>query len=241
MKEAGFREEILEFFEARAEVAEGNWRKATFMLERLRPKVAGWPEFLTHVDLFLGACYEQLRLPDRQLIIYRGLLDRNPTLQPAQAGYAVALFRLGKLDEAAKEFAALEKSMGDEFLQTPALRNALFQLIVARTLQQPEKARDWSELEKYVERLSKVEGVDAAQLTLMQAELMSRKGDNAKAQQLVQTQLEKYPKEVGLWTAAVKLAAMLQTPQEALRLAQQARSTCGDDVTLRLTMVELAL
>jgi len=241
MKEAGFREEILEFFEARAEVAEGNWRKATFMLERLRPKVAGWPEFLTHVDLFLGACYEQLRLPDRQLILYRGLLDRNPTLQPAQAGYAVALFRLGKLDEAAKEFAALEKSMGDEFLQTPALRNALFQLIVARTLQQPEKARDWSELEKYVERLSKVEGVDAAQLALMQAELLSRKGDNAKAQQLVQAQLEKYPKDVGLWTAAVKLAAMLQTPQEALRLAQQARSTCGDDVTLRLTMAELAL
>ncbi|HOM15833.1 MAG TPA: tetratricopeptide repeat protein, partial [Thermoguttaceae bacterium] len=242
MRDAGFREEILDFFEARAEAAEGKWREAVYKLERLRPKVVGWPEFLTHVDLFLGACYEQLRLPDRQLAIYRGLLDRNPSLQPAQAGYAVALFRLGKLDEAAREFAALEKSMGEaEFLQTPALRNALFQLIVARTLQQPETARDWSELEKYVERLSKVEGVDAAQLALMQAEVLSKKGDNAKAQQLIQAQLDKYPKDVGLWTAAIKLAAMLQTPQEALRTAEQARSACGDDVTLRLTIAELAV
>lgn len=241
MREAGFREEILDFFEARAEVAEGKWREATYRLERMRPNVVSWPEFSVQVDLFLGACYEQLRLPDRQLSIYRGLLDRNSTLQPAQAGYAVALFRLGKYDEALRELTTLEKAMGEDFFQTPALRNVMFQLLVVRILQQPETSRDWSELEKYVDQLSKVEGVDAAQLALMQAEVLSKKGDNTKAQQLIEAQLEKYPKDIGLWTARIKLAAMLGTPRDALRVAEQARNVCADDVTLRLTVAELAV
>ncbi len=241
MKAESFREEITEYFEARVEVAEGKWREASYRLERLRAKISGWPEFLVQVNLFLGACFEQLRLPDRQLSTYRSILDRDPTIDAARAGYASALFRVGKLDEAAAEYARLEKSMKDEFLKTPALRNSLFQLIIARTLRLPENYRDWSELEKFVDRLAKVDGVDEAQLTLMRAELLSKKNDNKKARELVDAQLAKHPKDEGLWSASIKLAAMLDGPQAGLDVAGRAAKECGDDVTLRLTKGELAV
>ena len=107
MREKGFPEQFMQYFEARIQVAEGKWRQASYLLERLRPNVTGWPEFLVQVDLFLGACYEQLRLPDRQLSTYQELLDRDPSLDAARAGYASALFRTGKFDEATKEYERL--------------------------------------------------------------------------------------------------------------------------------------
>ncbi len=240
MREAGFREEITEYFEARIQVAEGRWREATYLLERLRPQVSNWPEFLVQIDLFLGACFEQLRLPDRQLATYRSLLDRDPELEPARAGYAAALFRVGKYDEAARQYDRLEKSMGEEFLKTPALRNNLFQLIIARTMQRPEGYRDWTALEEFIGRLSKIDGVDEVQLTLMRAELLSKKGDLAAAREAVDSQLDKYGKDVGLWNASIKLASLTEGPEAGLRVARQARGACGDAVTLRLTEADLA-
>ena len=242
MEQAGYRPEILKYFEARIQAAEGQWRDASIALQQLRTKVAGWPEFRTQVDLFLGACYEQLRLTDRQMDMYQQVLNDDATSVPARLGYASALFRNGKLDQASAEYEKLRKKIGDEdFLKLFAVRNDLFQLILTRIERLPEHERDWTELEKFIDELDKVEGIEKAQKTLMRAELLAKKGDPKKARQLVAAASRAEPKQLTLWLALAKLAAMDEGAEAGLKVLEDAVKQVGDSLAVRLTRADLAV
>jgi len=242
MRKAGYRPEILEYFESRIHIAESRWREASYMLERLRPKVAGNPEFANRVDLLLGLSYEQLRLFDRQLDVYHRVLNEDPSLIPARLGYASALFRTGKLDQAAEEYKKLEGTMGtDEFLKVPALRNNMFQLTVARIERLPEAEQNWTELEEFLEKVESAQDVDEVQATLMRAELLAKTDKLEKARELVSARRDEKPKELDLWIAQAKLAAMGKGPEAGLKVLDDAFTQLGDSLALRLTRANMAI
>jgi tetratricopeptide (TPR) repeat protein len=242
MRKAAFREEVLEYFEAQILVAEGKWWEASGVLERLRAKVMGWPEFRSRVELFLGACYEQLKLPDRQLDMYQRVLAEDPAMIPARVGFAAALFAAGNYDKAKEEYQKLEETMGSaEFLKTPAIRSNVFQLIVARIEQLPQKDRDWSELEQYLDKLEKVKDVDPVQRTLMRAELLVKTGKTSEARELVDRLGKERPREATLWAALAKVTALEKKPEEGLRVLDEAAAHVKDSLILRLSRVDMAV
>ncbi len=241
MQTAGYRPELLRFFNARIQVAEGKWREASYALQRLRASIESWPELATQADLLLGLCYEQLHLPDLQLASYRRVLIKNRGLVAARLGLASGLLRTGNLNAAAKEYRLLEEAMGsDKFLKVAALRNNRFQLIVSRIGALPEEDRDWSELEQFIERIEEVEGVDRVEKTWMRAELLAKTGKLKEARKLVATECEKQPKRMELWTASAQLAAIEEGPEAALKVLE-VQKRLGNSLALRLFRARVAV
>ena len=241
MKKASYRPEILEFFEARILMVQGEWLKAVHALETLRSKVSGWPGFPMQIDLSLGACFERLRLPDRQLEAYQRVLDKDPTLVAAQVGYASALLHTGKVDEALREYRKIEKTLGSkEFLEVPALRNSLYQALMAQTARLPEAERDWTEVERLLASAEALEGVDDVQGTLMRAELLIKKGEIKQARSLVAAKRAQDPDQLILWTAEANLAALDGGTEQALTILDAAVEKFGDSLGLRLVRARLA-
>ena len=236
MRAAGYRSEIAEYFESRIQIARGKWREASYALERLRPTAEGLGEFGSQVDLLLGLCYEQLRIPDRQLAAYQRVLKKTPGLVAARLGYASALSRTGKTQEAQNEYLVLEKGLGSEkFLEAPALRNGLFRLIVVNTMRLPEDKRDWSELEQFVARVEKIKGIDDVQKMLMRADLLVKKGQLKEALALGVAERDKNPKQLTLWTALANLTAMENGPN--YRWDEKKDRTVADRVRIEILRV----
>lgn len=143
MRKAGFRAEVFDYYEARLRGAEGKWRETADILERLRPKVADWPEFATTVELALATCYAELKMPDRAAEILRKLLEKDSKLVAARVGLASVLLRSGKVEAGLGEYRKLEQSLGTEALRwEPRLRDDLRQLLVARTIRPAESQSD---------------------------------------------------------------------------------------------------
>lgn len=240
MRQAGYRPELLDFFEGRILLAQGKLREGVAALERLRPKVVAWPEFALQIDMYLGACYEQLRLPDRQLEAYRRALGEDPSLVPARIGYAGALFRTGKFRQALDEYRKLQQSMGVEpFLKSAPLRTTLFQLLLIRTAQLPEKQRDWKEAEDLLAKAEKLGTMDEIQRALMRAELLVKKGQFAQARELVAAAHKNHPKDFGLWTSLATATALEEGPKRGLAVLDEAAKTLGNSLGLELARANL--
>ena len=143
MRKADFREEIVQFVEARLRAAEGKWREAADILERIRAKVTGWPEFSTHVELALAACYVELKLPDRAAEVFRKLLEKDRKLLAGRVGLASLLLRSGKVEAGLDQYRRLERDVGrKELCKETRLREDLRQLLVARTIRPAESQSD---------------------------------------------------------------------------------------------------
>ena len=76
--------DIIDYFEARLLMAEGNWFAASEAFNKLRPKVAAFgPQRVMEVDYSLGLCYERLGRPDVALDQYELVLQQDPENAPA--------------------------------------------------------------------------------------------------------------------------------------------------------------
>lgn len=242
MKQTGYPPEFRDYFEARILLVEGKMREAAAMLERLRPRLLSMPQLVLQIDLQLGACYEQLRLPDQQLDAFRRAITADPSLLSARAGYASALLRTGKNAQALAEYRKLEQAMGtEEFLKVPALRNALFQLLLIRDAQPSDKQRDWKEVEDLLAKADKAGCLNETERVLRQAELLIRKGQFKQARELITRVQKAHPKEVGLRTALANVVAAEEGPQAALAVLDAAGQELGNRLILDLMRVSLAV
>jgi tetratricopeptide (TPR) repeat protein len=242
MRKAGYAEPILDFFEGQALVAESQWRKASYALERVRPDLMRYGPLLQQLDLSLGDCYERLGLPDRQIVVYQRLLDRDPGLVPARLGYAAALLRSGQVERAIIESRKVRSKQDLETcLKNPKLRGILLQMMIAQVMRVPQDQRDWTEVDDFVERLSALEGVDPVQLVLIRASVLVKKGKVKDARALVQAACEKNPNQVGLWNAQINLVALDEGPQKALALAEEDKERLGAGLNPWMIRVGLAM
>src|SRR5262249_26999155 len=89
-----------DYLEARAEMARGRWFEAARQFERVRPSLKNLKELAIQIDLYLGACYEQLEEPAQQLIAFQRAAAMEATAVTARRGMANACWALGQTGEA---------------------------------------------------------------------------------------------------------------------------------------------
>jgi tetratricopeptide (TPR) repeat protein len=242
MKQIGYSADVRDYYEARILLAEGKLPEAVAVLERLRPRFQSLPQMVLQIDLHLGACYEQLRLPDRQLEAYRRAMAAEPTLLVARVGYASALLRTGKTAQALEEYRRLRQTMGDaQFFKTANLCDSLFQLLLVRNARLPEKQRDWKEAEELLVQADKAGVLNDTQRAMMQGELLMRKGQAKQARELIAGVQKLHPKDLGLWTAMASIVAAAEGPRQALAVLDAAGKELGNSLALEISRLNLAM
>lgn len=241
MKKVPFRPEIIQFFEAQVLIVQRQWRKASYLLERIRPEVERYGDLGQRVDLLLGLCYEQLGLPDRQLAAFQRVLERDPSMTVARIGVAAALLRMGQVERAMVEFRKLRNQQElEKAYQNPGLWPSIYSLLVAEVVQAPETQRDWSHVEEFFQKVGEVEGPERIPLAVMRTDFLVKQGKLQEARSLIQQLCEQHPDQPALWSTWVAVVGVQEGPEQALQLLDQIQAKLGDNRVVRLNRAALA-
>jgi tetratricopeptide (TPR) repeat protein len=250
-----------DYLQARLLIRRKNWGDAKNLLERARPALTAQQtgDLLGQVDLFLGRCYEQLEEPAQMERAFKRALDQNPASPAAHLGRAVALRRLGRLEESLDEYRqAMVHAEGDDrvggFVEAARLE-------ILRQLQ--VDGRNWDDADKALAKAKEVaeeeykkavksagdeparEKVEesalknAFSLVLLEAELLAARERLADAEKLLADAQAKFPKKVELWTARADLASRRKPDNKdqgpsPLAILADAEKDVGDKVELRV-------
>lgn len=227
--------------EARVLIAGQRWLQARQKLDRVRPLVAGSTELTRQVDLYLGQCHEQLGEFDEQLEANRRVLSDDPTSLAARVGAASALIAAGKPDEALQEFEIVATAIPRERIASiPQVWNPLLQLRVAAQMKRPPADRDWSRIDDLLDMLQESADISDAQIAMLRADVLVRKGEGATAEQLLTTAAEANPKEPQLVAALATLALRDNDLDKARAALAGAAKEIADAASLLLMEAQLA-
>ncbi|MFM8494175.1 MAG: tetratricopeptide repeat protein, partial [Planctomycetia bacterium] len=227
--------------EARVLISEQRWLQARQKLDRVRPLVAGSTELTRQVDLYLGQCHEQLGEFDEQLEANRRVLSDDPTSLAARVGAASALIAAGKPDEALQEFEIVATAIPRERLPAiPQVWNPLLQLRLASQMKRPSTDRDWSKIDDLLDMLQESADISDAQIAMLRADVLVRKGEAATAEQLLSAAAEANPKEPQLVAALTTLALRDDDLDKARAALGRAPKEIADTPSLLLMEAQLA-
>lgn len=227
--------------EARVLITEQRWLQARQKLDRVRPLVAGSTELTRQVDLYLGQCHEQLGEFDEQLEANRRVLSDDPTSLAARVGAASALIAGGKPDDALQEFEIVANAIPRERLPAiPQVWNPLLQLRVAAQMKRPPADRDWSRIDDLLDTLQESADISDAQIAMLRADVLVRKGEAAAAAQLLATASDANPQEPQLVAARATLALRDNDLDKARQALAAAPKEIADSVSLLLMEAQLA-
>lgn len=241
MEKVPFRPEVLQFFEAQVLILERQWRKACYQLERIRPDLERLGDLGRRADLLLGACYEQLGLPDKQLAAYQRVLEYDPNMTVARLGAASALLRMGQTERAVVEFRKIRNSQElDKIYQNAGLRPVIYQLLVAEAMQTPEGQRDWSRVEEFFEKMGQLEEGEKIPIALMRADFLAKQGKLQESRSVVEQLLKEHPNHPSLVSTLIALVALQEGSEAALKMVEQFQDKLADARLVRLIRVSLA-
>ena len=241
MEKASFRPEILQFFEAQVLIVERQWRKASYLLEKIRPEVERLGDLGRRTDLLLGACYEQLGLPDKQLAAYQRVLEYDPNLTVARLGAASALLRMGQTERAVVEFRKIRNSKDlEQAYQNAGFRPVIYRLLTAEAMQAPETQRDWSRVEEFFQKIGEGEGPEKVPIALMRADFLVKQGKLPEARTLVEQLVQEHPNQPALVSTLIAVVAVQDGPESALKVLDQFQEKVGDGRMVRFVRASLA-
>jgi tetratricopeptide (TPR) repeat protein len=226
--------------EARLFVAEKRWKEAKERLEKVRPMVMGIPELVRQVDLHLGLCHQQLDEYDSQLDVNRRLLEQDPLSLGARLGTASALASSGKSAEALAEYELIAAGVPAE--QLAAMPQVWFPLLQLRIMAQsklPAADRNWLPIDSLLEALQQSPTVPAAQLSLLRADVLERKGESAAARQLLE-EAAKAGTDASLWIALATHVLRTEGPDQARQVLDRMPKDGGDSAALLVTWAQIA-
>ncbi len=227
--------------EGRVLIAQQRWLQAKEKLDRVRPLVAGATELTRQVDLYLGQCHEQLGEFDEQLEANRRVLGDDPSSLAARVGVASALVAAGKQDEALQEFELVATAIPrDRLPAIPQIWNPLLQLRVAAQVKRPAADRDWSTIDALLDMLQESADISDAQIALLRADVLVRKGESAAAVELLETAVKANPQEPQLLVALATLALRDNDAERARAVIARAPKDLAADAGLLLIEAQLA-
>lgn len=227
--------------EGRILIARQRWPQARQKLEQTRPLAAGLPELTRQIDLCLGQCFEQLQEFDEQLDINRQILFDDPTSLAARAGAAAALAAAGQTDEALQEFEAVAASIPPDRLPAiPQVWYPLIQLRLAAQLERPPTERDWSGIESVIAMLEESPAISPAQVALLRADVLSRRGESDAAIALLDKVTRSGSVEPQIWSALATLLLRERGPDAARDLLTRVPADQVDHGGLMLIEAQIA-
>ncbi len=141
---------LVEYLDARIEMAQGHWLAACQGFQKSRREVST-PEGVDLrklVDMSIAVCYGHLGSLDQQIEALRRTVKADPNMAFARRGLAEALLAAGNVDEAQREFRELERrgslNAGDLI--------SLARLRIFEIARKPAGQRDWRAVEELVAR-----------------------------------------------------------------------------------------
>jgi tetratricopeptide (TPR) repeat protein len=230
-----------QYLEARLCLHQGKWGDAATLFEQARPMLKDRPELQFQTDLFLSRCFEKLEQPGRQYAVCERAAVQDPNSVAARVGMAKAQWALGRMDEAVTNYSQVlaRDGVSVEELLDVARMQVQRQLVA----QQP----DWSKVEPSLARAEKASGDHQPHwvaVQLLRAEVWAAQVQFDKAVQVLDAALQKYPKDLDLWTAKafLKLKQEPKDPSLALAVLDDAAQTVGGDpVDLRQARARIAV
>jgi tetratricopeptide (TPR) repeat protein len=222
---------LLEYLNARLEMAQGHWLAASQGFEKSRRNVLTPEGFDLRklADMSIGACYGRLGSVDQQIDALRRALKNDPGLTSARAGLAEALLTSGNTNEALREFNELHK----QGKLTATGMVSLARLLIYKSLSQAANKRDWSPIETLLNAAEKATP-DSVQLVIVRSQLLVAQNRLADAVSLLQKAQRKAPQEADFWRSLIELAEGQQDWTKTELLLQNSRKALGDTVEQRL-------
>jgi tetratricopeptide (TPR) repeat protein len=227
---------VLDFYDARLLILQGQWAKAAAILEGVRPALVRSPELGVGVHLLLGTCYEKVGDPEQQLAAYTNAVALDGRSIPARLQLGSALLARGNGAAAVNEFRQLLTLPG-----APAAALALLARgAILRNLGLPASDRDWGEVTQALDRLAKANPADV-DVPILRAEASLAQGQPDRALEVLTKARDQHPDQVALWVALVDLAERLGKAETAATLLADARHKLGERVELRLVALRTVL
>ncbi len=188
--------------QSRVLIARKRWPQARQKLEEIRPLAVGLTEMTRQIDLCLGQCYENLEEFDEQLDVSRRILVDDPTSLAARVAQASAMASAGKSDEALAEFETVAAAVPpDRLPSVPQIWYPLMQLRVVEQMKKSAGERDWSRIDSLLTQLEESAAVSTSQLALLRADILSRKGENEAALDLLERAAQAPDAEPAVWSS----------------------------------------
>jgi tetratricopeptide (TPR) repeat protein len=219
-----------EYLDARVQMLQGRWFEAARTFEKLRPHLQTIRELTFQLDLYLGACYEQLEEPALQLASYRRAAATDPSSLAARRGLATALWSMGQLTE------ALEKYQETILANTDRKEAARWRLEYARLLLLSHPS-DLQPVKQEVDEAEKElpSSIDAA---LVRAELAIKQGKRRDdARSVLNATWKKDNQRYEPWVFLAALSLADGQADDARRLLREAEKIVDDSVEFRLARI----
>ncbi len=227
--------------QSRVLIARRKWSQARQRLEGIRPLAAGAPELIRQVDLCLAQCYENLEEFDEQLDVSRRILVDDPGSLQARVTQASAMAAAGRSEDAMAEFETVAGALPAERLAaTPQVWYPLLQLRVNDQLKRPAGDRDWSRIDDLLTNLEQSTTVSAAQIALLRADILSRKGETEAALDLLERATSSGDAEPPLWSALAQLTLRERGPDAAREVLARLPAERRDHPALMPIRIQLA-
>ena len=216
MRKSGFREEFVDWMEARILLAQNKWYEASKALYNLKPKMGDSGPYADQIAVQLGLAYERSGRLDLAEDAYDVVLQRNPANEPAQAGkQRVAAMRGRPTKDADTE------DIDKEF---------------AKILQQPKDKRNWARIDAELKKLAVERKLEGAALDLFWAKVMLMREDYGAARKYLVDGGKKDPENLDIRRTAVLWLRTdpSQGTDKALKLLDDVVEKFGDRAELRL-------
>ncbi len=209
--------------EAKLWFAQGKYAEASQRLETLRSKFTQRPDLLPQIDLMLSQCYIALGQPD----VAGRSAERVPGLQ-AELMKVASLQQIGKTQEALAICEGIARVLEKEnaLLKIPQLASTLLQLRIADQSSKPKDNRDWSKVDDLLGRMRKENVLKEPNISLVEADVLNRKGEAERARQLLQNLRTQYPNDVSV----VAVSAGLELQDKKLEAANQIINSASPEV-----------
>ena len=241
MRDRGtFASELIRFQEARVKFAENNFLEASREFEAVRPILARFSKagYALQLDLMLGRCYEILNQPDRQLEVYRRVLQMSPKQAAARLGEATALQSLGRHPEAAASI----KLLADNAEALPFLQTSVIYMLINDQLQKSETERDWTQVDKIAEMLYANKSRTELDNALLRAELLMLKDELDECKKSFSRLRRIIQKMSRVWMTLAKLMGRNEKTRARLpQLLSRIEQEVGNTAALRAERVKVAM
>ncbi|MDZ4821355.1 MAG: tetratricopeptide repeat protein [Planctomycetota bacterium] len=222
--------------EMKEKEGEKKWKEAEAKLNEARPLVAQVQAYKNNVDLQLAKVYKRIHQPEKEREILGRLNSGNNNNMNYEAilRTAESLLQSGRMAEALAEYEKLAAALGENLSKNPRVWGPLFNLRLMVQAQRPKESQKWEQLTAMVEELKKSPDIPPASLTLMDAEVKLRSGNQDEARKLLVGLRDSNPEDPQAWIAMCKFEAQAKGPQDALNLASKAPEKIRDGVIMRL-------
>ena len=219
------------FLEAKLLVAQGDMKTASQRLEGLVQQAARNPALSRQINSVLMECYNALGQRDRA----QDRAAQVPGSLAAEVIKASGLAAAGKTREALDIFEQIAKALEEQnqLAAVPQVASSVLQLRIAEQVAKPKEARNWQEVDSWFAKMRDLGSMKPPTDSLVEAEILFRKGETERASELLKELQSKYPKDSAI--AALQVGMLLQSgkSEEALSLSKLPRRSC---VTVLLSL-----